>query len=383
MVDKKLGMTLTRHIYEGQREHPEATGELTGILNQIALAAKIVSREVNKAGLAEVLGLTGKENVQGELVRKLDQFANDVFIAAFNHMGHFCIMVSEEVSDPIEIPEKYAGGQYSICFDPLDGSSNIDANVSVGSIFAIFHKVSPGVRGTLEDLLQPGRKVAAAGYVVYGPSTMLVMSTGHGVHGFTLDPSVGEFLESHHDIRLPAKGTIYSANEGNYPYWSDGVRRYVSHVKQHDPETGRPYSSRYVGSMVADIHRTLLYGGIFLYPADSKDPTKTHGKLRLLYECVPMAYLIEQAGGAASTGTRPILDVQPTQVHQRSPFFGGSRENVAELERFIAGHDHAPEGDTSGTQTDASAVQTGDEGNDRRSGPGAARHTDATVETDA
>jgi fructose-1,6-bisphosphatase I len=339
VVDRKIGMTLPRHIYEGQREHPEATGELTGILNQIALAAKIVSREVNKAGLAELLGFTGKENVQGERVRKLDQFANDVFIAAFNHMGHFCIMVSEEVSDPIEIPEKYAGGQYSICFDPLDGSSNIDANVSVGSIFAVFHKVSPGVLGTMEDLLQPGRKLAAAGYVVYGPSTMMVLSTGHGVYGFTLDPSVGEFLGSHNDIRIPPKGTIYSANEGNYPYWSNGVKRYVSHVKQHDPATKRPYSARYVGSMVADVHRTLLYGGIFMYPADTKDPTKPSGKLRLLYECAPMAYLIEQAGGAASTGMTPILDLVPTELHQRAPFFGGSRENVAEIERFIAEYD--------------------------------------------
>ncbi|MHB1345335.1 MAG: class 1 fructose-bisphosphatase [Thermoleophilia bacterium] len=366
MVDKKIGMTLPRHIYEGQREHPEATGELTGILNQIALAAKIVSREVSKAGLAELLGFTGKENVQGEQVRKLDQFANDVFIAAFNHMGHFCIMVSEEVSDPIEIPEKYAGGQYSICFDPLDGSSNIDANVSVGSIFAIFHKVSPGARGTVEDLLQPGRKVAAAGYVVYGPSTMLVMSTGRGVHGFTLDPSVGEFLESHHGIQLSPKGTIYSANEGNYPYWSDGVRRYVSHVKQHDPATGRPYSSRYVGSMVADVHRTLLYGGLFMYPADTKDPTKPSGKLRLLYECVPMAYLIEQAGGAASTGTRPVLDVQPTEVHQRSPFFGGSRENVEEVERFIAEHDSVSEDGTTGTAADHGGTTAGGADDDHR-----------------
>jgi fructose-1,6-bisphosphatase I len=339
VVDKKIGMTLTRHIYEGQRDHPAATGELTGILNQIALAAKIVSREVNKAGLAEVLGFTGKENVQGEQVRKLDEFANDVFIAAFNHLGHFCIMVSEEVDDPIEIPEKYEGGQYSICFDPLDGSSNIDANVGVGSIFGVFHKVSPGVKGTVEDLLQPGRRLAAAGYVVYGPSTMMVLSTGHGVHGFTLDPSVGEFLESHHDIRLPQKGKIYSANEGNYPYWSEGVRKYVSHVKQHDPESGHPYSARYVGSMVVDVHRTLLYGGIFMYPADTKDPEKPQGKLRLLYECAPMAYLIEQAGGAASTGTGPILDVVPTRVHQRVPFFGGSTDNVRTVERFIAEYD--------------------------------------------
>lgn len=356
MVEKKIGMTLTRHIYEGEREHPEATGELTGILNQIALASKIVSREVSKAGLAHILGFTGKENVQGEDVRKLDVFANDVFVAAFNHLGHFCIMLSEEVQEPIEIPERYTGGQYAICFDPLDGSSNIDANVSVGSIFGIYHKISPGEGGTKEDLLQPGRALAAAGYVVYGSSTMLVMSAGHGVHGFTLDPSVGEFLESHHDIRIPERGTIYSANEGNYPYWSEAVRSYISYVKQLDSAGGRPYSSRYIGSMVADVHRTLLYGGIFMYPADSKDPKKPHGKLRLLYECAPMAYLIEQAGGAASTGSGPVLDVAPTEVHQRVPFFAGSRENVEELERFIARYDDARTGKAVGSSNEGTAL---------------------------
>ncbi|GAB4255737.1 MAG: class 1 fructose-bisphosphatase [Thermoleophilia bacterium] len=340
-MDSKIGMTLTRHIYEGERMHPEATGELTGILNQIALAAKIVSREVRKAGLAEILGFTGKKNVQGEEVRKLDTFANDVFMTAFSHLGHFCIMASEEVDEPIPVPvdDRPNGGRYSIVFDPLDGSSNIDANVSVGSIFAVHQKISPGPEGTIADLLQPGRGLAAAGYVVYGSSTMLVLSTGHGVHGFTLDPSVGEFLQSHQDIRIPPRGTIYSANEGNYPYWSEGVRRFVSHMKQHDPATGRPYSSRYVGSLVADIHRTLLYGGIFMYPADSKDPKKSHGKLRLLYECSPIAFLCEQAGGAASDGRRPILDIEPTEVHQRTPFFAGSLENVRAVERFIAEYD--------------------------------------------
>ncbi|MCZ7664720.1 MAG: class 1 fructose-bisphosphatase [Thermoleophilia bacterium] len=340
-MDSKIGMTLTRHIYEGERVHPEATGELTGILNQIALAAKIVSREVRKAGLAEILGFTGQRNVQGEEVRKLDQFANDVFMTAFSHLGHFCIMASEEVDKPIPMPVdgRPDGGRYSVVFDPLDGSSNIDANVGVGSIFAVHHKISPGRDGTITDLLQPGRRLAAAGYVVYGSSTMLVLSTGHGVHAFTLDPSVGEFLQSHHHIRIRERGTIYSANEGNYPYWSQGVRRFVSHMKQHDPTTGRPYSSRYIGSMVADIHRTLLYGGIFMYPADSKDPKKPHGKLRLLYECSPIAFLLEQAGGAASDGHRPILDIQPTEVHQRTPFFAGSVENVREVETFIARYD--------------------------------------------
>ncbi|GAB4270674.1 MAG: class 1 fructose-bisphosphatase [Deferrisomatales bacterium] len=336
MASGQLGITLTRHIYEEQRLHPQATGELTGILNQIALAAKVVSREVNKAGLAEILGLTGEENVQGEQVRKLDKFANDVFLAAFDHCGHFCIMASEEVDEPIPIPEHFPKGHYAIAFDPLDGSSNIDVNVSIGTIFAIHRRVSEGEDGCVQDLLQPGRKLVAAGYVVYGSSTMLVMSTGNGVHGFTLDPSVGEFLESHPNIRIPQRGKIYSVNEGNYPYWHEGVRRYVDYLKERDPATGRPYSARYIGSMVADMHRTLLTGGIFMYPADTKDPKKPHGKLRLLYECNPMAFLCEHAGGAASTGTGPVLDVEPTELHQRVPFFAGSVENVRELEEFVA-----------------------------------------------
>ncbi len=337
MSSHDFGITLTRHIYDKQKDYPQATGEFTGILNQIALAAKIISREVNKAGLLEILGLTGIKNVQGEEVRKLDDFANEIFISACEHSGHFAILASEENPDPIPIPEHYKTGHYSMAFDPLDGSSNIDANVSVGSIFAIHKKVSKGDKGTKDDLMQPGRRLAAAGYVVYGSSTMLVLSTGHGVHGFTLDPSVGEFLESHPDIRIPEKGKIYSVNEGNYPFWSDGVKSYVDHLKEKDPATKRPYSSRYIGSMVADVHRTLLYGGIFMYPADTKDPKRPRGKLRLLYECAPMAFLFEQAGGKASTGDKPILDVEPFELHQRVPFFAGSARDVEELEQFIAG----------------------------------------------
>ena len=340
MSSGKIGITLTRLLFEEQRLHPEATGELTGILNQIALAAKIVSREVNKAGLAEILGLTGEENVQGEQVRKLDVFANDVFMAAFDHCGHFCIMASEEVDGPIMIPNQFEKGHYCIAFDPLDGSSNIDVNVSIGTIFAVHKKITVNSwDGTTADLLQPGDELVAAGYVIYGSSTMLVMSTGNGVHGFTLDPSVGEFLESHPGIRIPARGKTYSVNEGNYPYWSEGVRKYVNHVKQADPATGRPYSARYIGSMVADVHRTLLKGGLFMYPADTKDPGKPNGKLRLLYECNPMAYLIEHAGGAASTGRGRVLSLTPTELHQRAPFFAGSPENVRELEEFVARYD--------------------------------------------
>ncbi len=339
MADGMIGINLTRHIYEKQKEHPEATGELTGILNQIAFAAKIVSREVNKAGLVEILGLTGKENVQGEEVQKLDDFANEIFVNTLGRSGHFCIMATEEEVDTIPIPEGYKCGYYSIALDPLDGSSNIDVNVNIGTIFAVHRKITGEEKGTAEDLMQPGRNLIAGGYVVYGSSTMLVMSTGNGVHGFTLDPSVGEFLESHPDIKIPVKGKIYSINEGNYPYWSEGIRQYIDHIKEKDKATGRPYSTRYIGSMVADVHRTLLKGGIFMYPADNKDPRKPHGKLRLLYECAPMAFLCEHAGGAASTGTGPVLDVQPTELHQRVPFFAGSAQDVRELEEFIVKYD--------------------------------------------
>ncbi|NLT35215.1 MAG: class 1 fructose-bisphosphatase [Gaiellales bacterium] len=340
MASDTLGTTLTRHVFEQQKGHPQATGELTGILNQIALASKIMSRKVNRAGLADVLGYTGEENVQGEEVRRLDELANDVFIAAFDHLGHFCVMASEEVDDAIPIPDQYQCGHYSIAFDPLDGSSNIDANVSVGTIFAIHHKVSSGPRGENQDLLQCGTELVAAGYVVYGSSTMLVLSTGRGVDGFTLDPEIGEFLLSHPGIRIPERGKIYSCNEGNYPYWSEGVRRYIDYIKTPDKESGRPYSTRYIGSMVADIHRTLLYGGIFMYPADTKkNPDKAAPKLRLLYECSPMAFLLENAGGAASTGRGRVLEVTPEGLHQRVPFFGGSLLNVRELEEFVERYD--------------------------------------------
>jgi fructose-1,6-bisphosphatase I len=339
MADGMIGINLTRHISEKQKEHPEATGELTGILNQIAFAARIVSREVNKAGLVEILGLTGERNIQGEEVQKLDDFANDVFTSILGSSGHFCVMASEEDPDIIPSPEGFKKGHYTISLDPLDGSSNIDVNVSIGTIFSIHRRVSKRGSGGASDLMKKGRDQIAAGYVVYGSSTMLVMSTGNGVHGFTLDPSVGEFLQSHTNIRIPEKGKTYSINEGNYPYWSTGVRNYIDHIKKKDKETGRPYSSRYIGSMVADMHRTLLKGGVFMYPADNKDPKKPHGKLRLLYECSPMAFLCEQAGGSASTGKGPVLDVEPSELHQRVPFFAGSAQDVKELEEFVAKYD--------------------------------------------
>ncbi len=343
MAEGKIGINLTRHIHVKQMEHPAATGELTGILNQVAFAAKIVSREVNKAGLVEILGLTGVENVQGEEVQKLDEFANEVFLNILGKSGHFCVMATEEEENMIPVPEGYKKGNYSIALDPLDGSSNIDVNVSIGTIFSVHRSVNPGGDGSEQDLMQPGRKIIAAGYVVYGSSTMLVMSTGNGVHGFTLDPSVGEFLESHPDIRIPEKGKTYSINEGNYPYWTTGVRKYIDFLKEKDRESGRPYSGRYIGSMVADMHRTLLKGGIFMYPADKKDPKKPSGKLRLLYECAPFAFLVEHAGGAASTGTMPVLDVIPEHLHQRVPFFAGSNYDVKQVEEFVQKYDESLE----------------------------------------
>ena len=328
-------ITIEHHILEQQRLFPEATGEFTNLLYDIALAAKIISREVSKAGLVEILGLTGEENVQGEQVMKLDVFANETFIHMNNHAGRLCAMASEENPDIIPIPEGYPTGKYVLVFDPLDGSANIDMNVSIGTIFSVHRKVSAGQRGALKDFLQPGYKQAAAGYIIYGSSTMMVYTSGQGVHGFTLDPSVGEFLLSHPNIQIPPRGKYYSTNEGNYHYWSEGVRRYVDYLKASDEATGRPYSARYIGTLVADFHRNLLAGGIFMYPADTKDPQRLHGKLRLLYEAAPLAFIVEQAGGRASDGMQDIMRIQPESLHQRVSLFIGSREDVDEAEELI------------------------------------------------
>ena len=335
--------TIERHILEHQHKYPDATGDLTGLLQNIALAAKIVNREVNKAGLLEILGITGEINVQGEEVMKLDNYAQETFYNALDHTGHLCVMASEEEADLIPIPERFPAGKYAMSMDPLDGSSNIDVNVSIGTIFSIHKKVSRGPRGTYEDVLQKGRDQVAAGYVIYGSSTMMVYTTGNGVAGFTLDPSLGEFLLSHPNITIPERGKIYSCNEGNYRYWSEGVKKYIKYLQEEDPETWRPYTARYIGSLVADFHRNLLKGGIFMYPADCKDPKKPHGKLRLLYECAPMAFIVEQAGGYASTGTENVLDVEPEDLHQRVPLFVGSTDDVKDVERFIQEHDFGGE----------------------------------------
>jgi len=324
-------ITIERHILHHERQNPEATGQLTRLLYQIAYAAKVVSREVRRAGLLDILGTTGDVNVQGEAVQKLDAIAEETLYAAFDHIGVLCAMTSEEVDDIIPIPAQFDLGKYTLAFDPLDGSSNIAANVNVGTIFSVHRKITPGRDGTAEDLLQPGRRQVVAGYVMYGSSTMMVYTTGRGVYGFTLEPSMGEFLLSHPDIRIPDEGKIFSCNMGNYRYWSEGVRKYVDDVMSTDKERGRPFSSRYIGSLVADAHRTLLYGGIFMYPMDYKDPNKPKGKLRLLYEASPMAFIFEQAGGMATNGEIPILDVQPTELHQRVPLFLGSKREMKEL----------------------------------------------------
>ena len=318
-------VTVEQHILQGQREWG-GRGDFSAILHQIILAAKIVSREVTKAGLLDILGPTGHVNVTGDEVQKLDVFANRTFIQAMSYIGKICVMATEEEEGLVHIPEHYPVGEYAILFDPLDGSSNIDANVSIGTIFSIFKRVSPsGTPGTIDDLLQPGIRQVASGYVVYGSSTMLVYTTGRGVNGFTLDPSVGEFFLSHPNIRIPEVGSIYSVNESRYPLWKPGTRKYIDYLKEHDPETARPKTSRYIGSLVADFHRNLLKGGIFLYPEDRKNP---NGKLRLLYEANPLAFVVEQAGGLATTGYERILEIQPKELHQRVPLILGSRKDV-------------------------------------------------------
>ncbi|MEQ9399280.1 MAG: class 1 fructose-bisphosphatase [Longimicrobiales bacterium] len=322
-------VTISRFLVDQERLHPEATGAFTDLLADIALAAKVISREVNKAGLVDILGHTGDENVHGEEVQKLDVFANDVIYRALDHTGRLACMASEESEGFMPIPDKFPAGDYVLLYDPLDGSSNIDVNVSIGTIFSIHRKISKGERGALEDCLQAGSRQVAAGYIVYGSSTMLVYTTGAGVHGFTLDPSIGEFLLSHPDMKLPdPPSRTYSINEAYYHRWSRGQQNLISHLKQEEE-----FSSRYIGSLVADVHRTLLTGGLFMYPADRKNPS---GKLRLLYEASPLAMVVTQAGGRASDGHRDILDIEPTALHQRVPLYIGSRALVDQAEEFLA-----------------------------------------------
>jgi len=326
--------TIERFILEQQQTRPEATGVLTNLLYDLALAGKIIASRTTRAGLAEILGSTGEENIHGEEVQKLDKFADRTLYRLNDHTGRLAVMASEEHPEVIPIPERFPIGKYVLLFDPLDGSSNIDYNVSVGTIFSIYHRQTQDGRGTLEDCLQKGRELVAAGYFVYASSTMLVYSTGHGVHGFTLDPSVGEFLLSHPNIRIPDKPKYFSANLGYQRYWSEGVQHYTDwlHSREGPQKT---LSMRYIGSLVADFHRNLLSGGVFYYPADRLNPKQPHGKLRLLYEAIPLAFIAEQAGGYASDGRQPILDIQPATLHQRTPLFIGSRDLVEKAEAFI------------------------------------------------
>lgn len=327
-------MTLDRHIVEGERQHPGATGEFSGLLHGLSLAAKLVWREVTKAGLVNILGKTERTNISGDVVKKLDEFADETIFKAMDHGGHLCVMASEENEDLLHIPDHYPYGKYVLIYDPLDGSGNIDANVTIGTIFSVHKRVSPAGRGTLADVLQPGSRQVAAGYILFGSSMMFVYCTGQGVHGFTLDPTVGEFLLSHENIRMPKKGQIYAANEGNFNRWEPGMQRYIQWLKEEEKSTGRPYSARYIGSLVADVHRTLLYGGIYCYPGDAKNPD---GKLRLMYENNPLGYLVEHAGGACTDGRRRILDIQPDSLHQRTPLFIGSEDDVRIAGEFLAG----------------------------------------------
>lgn len=321
--------TIERFILESQPDY--ARGELTNLLYDIALAAKIIANKTNRAGLVDILGLAGQDNVQGEQQQKLDVFADDVIFRMCDHTGRLCAMASEEREEMIHIPDRFRKGSYALVYDPLDGSSNIDVNVSIGTIFGIFRTVDWDLRGRIDDLLQPGRNMVGAGYVLYGASTMLVYSTGQGVHGFTLNPELGEFLLSHPDMRLPEPPAYYSVNTSYYRRWSPGVQNYL-HWLQGQGDDSPQLSSRYIGSLVADFHRNLLRGGVFCYPAERDKPD---GKLRLLYEAAPLAFLVEQAGGHATDGRRAILDIVPDTIHQRVPLFIGNRPLVDKVERLI------------------------------------------------
>ena len=330
-------VTIERHTLQQQQFRPGATGALTQLLNDVAASAKIISREVRRAGLGDILGDDGSVNASGDDVKKLDVYADKAIYRMNDHTGRVCVMASEEQEEIIPIPDKFASesAKYVLMFDPLDGSSNIDCNASIGTIFSIHLRQSKGAHGTLEDCLQPGCKQVAAGYVIYGSSTVMVYTTGHGAHGFTLDSTLGEFLLSHEDIKIPDAGKIYSINERDTHSWTPNLRRYVAWLKEEDAETRRPRTSRYIGSMISDVHRTLIKGGVFMYPGTVKRPD---GKLRLQYEVNPLAFVVEQAGGCAITedGGR-VLDLQPTELHQRTSVFMGSKNDVDECAAFLDG----------------------------------------------
>ena len=327
--------TLNEFIMKKQADFPGASGELSRLLNDIAVAAKIVTRDVRRAGLVDnILGAQGEINIQGEQQQKLDVVADNQFIKMFELGGEVCGIGSEENDNYMAFQSEMSkNGKYVVLFDPLDGSSNIDVNVSIGTIFSIYHRVSPiGTEATIEDMLQPGDKQVAAGYVLYGSSTMLVYTTGNGVNGFTLDPSIGEFCLSHPNMKTPETGRIYSMNEGNIAVCHPGYRKYTEYCQEEDASTGRPYSGRYIGSLVADFHRNLIKGGIYFYPTT---PAAPKGRLRLLYECNPLAFVIEQAGGLATDGVQRIMSIKPTELHQRVGFIVGSKQMVEKLQECL------------------------------------------------
>jgi len=330
-------ITIERHILDEQAFHPEATGVLTNILYDLALAGKVIASKTTRAGLAEILGRTEDINIQGETVMKLDRFADLTVSRLTDHTGRLAGLASEENAEFLPIPDEYPMGKYLLVFDPLDGSSNVDYNMPVGTIFGIFRRLAESGPVTEAEFFQPGRNLVASGYIAYGTSTMFVYTAGHGVHGFTLDPTVGEFLLSHPNIKIP-KARYFSVNLGYQMYWSRGVQRYTEYLQGHEGGV-RGLSLRYIGTLVSDFHRNLLAGGVFYYPADSKDPKAPSGKLRLLYEAAPLAFIAEQAGGYASDGKGPILDVKPVSLHQRTPLFIGNRDLVGKVEEFIRGLD--------------------------------------------
>eukprot|EP00029_Vermamoeba_vermiformis_P014432 TRINITY_DN9554_c0_g1_i1.p1 TRINITY_DN9554_c0_g1~~TRINITY_DN9554_c0_g1_i1.p1 ORF type:complete len:344 (-),score=107.98 TRINITY_DN9554_c0_g1_i1:76-1107(-) len=339
MADSKLGTTVNQHLARTQLEHPKATGEFTRLLSEIVVAAKIIRDKVTLAGIAEVVGATGDKNVQGEQVQILDVLSNSIMKRRLLATGLVCMMCSEEEDQPIYPEDQHAlGGKYIVAMDPLDGSSNIACNIPVGTIFGIWKRKTPNTQKATvdEDLLQPGRNMVCAGYVLYGPSSMLVFTTAHdqGVHGFTYDPSIGEFILTHENIMLPAKSKCYSINEAYLSYWDKGVTGFVDWIKTPNKEEGRPYTGRYVGSLVADFHRNLLYGGVYAYPRDKREP---NGKLRLLYECAPLSFICERAGGLGSTGEENILDIVPKSMHQRVPLYVGNKRDVEVAQEFVLG----------------------------------------------
>eukprot|EP00010_Vexillifera_abyssalis_P005816 CAMPEP_0201553168 /NCGR_PEP_ID=MMETSP0173_2-20130828/19482_1 /ASSEMBLY_ACC=CAM_ASM_000268 /TAXON_ID=218659 /ORGANISM="Vexillifera sp., Strain DIVA3 564/2" /LENGTH=341 /DNA_ID=CAMNT_0047963791 /DNA_START=32 /DNA_END=1057 /DNA_ORIENTATION=- len=314
--------TLTHHILSCEKKYPEASGEFSILLHSIEIACKYISAKVRAAGLFDLYGAQGSTNVQGEIVKKLDILANNAMITNMRRSRTVSLLVSEENEKPLFIEEN-PNGKYCVAFDPLDGSSNIDVNVTIGTIFGIFRRTDLNKKVSVDDIMQPGSKMVAAGYCMYGSATLMVLTTGNNVDGFTLDPTSGEFVHTHPNLKIRPERTIYSANEGNYRYWFEHTQKFVDHIKT---ESSKPYSLRYIGSMVGDLHRTLLYGGIFMYPGDTRAP---NGKLRLLYEVQPMSFIIEKAGGMATTGTQRILDILPDSIHQRCPIYIGSKQQVS------------------------------------------------------